>query len=350
MGLFAPLGPFIAARFGPRRTLAVCVAGIVGFGLLRAAVPGPLAVVATTVGLGLAMGTAGAFMSIVVKERAPRGRPWRPVSTPPGSWPARWSRRRPPCRSRSRSAAGGPPSASSRSPRSARSSAGSSCCRPTPRSGPPAGRRRPAALAERAGLAPRARLRAPVAPLLRDDLVAAGRLHRAGLDRGLGGLADRGHAPRRARDRARRPVGRRPGRDATRPDGDRGHGRAPRLPRRGPRPRRRVAVGGPHRVRARGDLPAVPDPAGGRGPEPGPGRGGGRAHAPRRLPDLGARPGPPRFVRDATGNFGASLWLLVALAGVLVGVCLALTPDRLRHGVEPGPARPERVAPDTIAG
>ncbi len=71
MGLFAPLGPVIAARFGARRTLAVCVAGIVAFGLLRAAVPGPVAIVATTLGLGLAMGTAGALMSIVVKERAP---------------------------------------------------------------------------------------------------------------------------------------------------------------------------------------------------------------------------------------------------------------------------------------
>ena len=75
MGLFAPFGPLIAARFGARQTLAVCVAGIVAFGLLRAAVPGPIAVVATTLGLGVAMGTAGALMSIVVKERAS----WRPA-------------------------------------------------------------------------------------------------------------------------------------------------------------------------------------------------------------------------------------------------------------------------------
>lgn len=71
MGLFAPLGPVIAARFGARQTLAFCVAGIVGFGLMRAAIPSAFAVVATTLGLGLAMGTAGALMSIVVKERAP---------------------------------------------------------------------------------------------------------------------------------------------------------------------------------------------------------------------------------------------------------------------------------------
>lgn len=74
MGVFAPLGPFIAARFGPRRALAACVAGIVAFGLLRAAVPGLPGVIAMTVGLGLGMGTAGALMSIVVKERA-SGRP-----------------------------------------------------------------------------------------------------------------------------------------------------------------------------------------------------------------------------------------------------------------------------------
>jgi CP family cyanate transporter-like MFS transporter len=71
MGLFAPLGPFIAVRFGPRRALAACVAGTILFGLLRAAVPGLPAVIAMTVGLGLGMGTAGALMSIVVKERAP---------------------------------------------------------------------------------------------------------------------------------------------------------------------------------------------------------------------------------------------------------------------------------------
>lgn len=74
MGVFAPLGPFIAARFGPRRALAACVAGIVALGLLRAAVPGLPGVIAMTVGLGLGMGTAGALMSIVVKDRA-SGRP-----------------------------------------------------------------------------------------------------------------------------------------------------------------------------------------------------------------------------------------------------------------------------------
>ena len=70
MGLFAPLGPVIAWRVGPRRALAWCVAGIAAFGLIRAVVPGLPGVVLLTVGLGLAMGTAGALMSIVVKDRA----------------------------------------------------------------------------------------------------------------------------------------------------------------------------------------------------------------------------------------------------------------------------------------
>jgi CP family cyanate transporter-like MFS transporter len=39
--------------------------------------------------------------------------------------------------------------------------------------------------------------------------------------------------------------------------------------------------------------------------------------------------------RDATGNFAASSWLLVALAALLVGSVLALSPDRLRRGIRP---------------
>ena len=44
-------------------------------------------------------------------------------------------------------------------------------------------------------------------------------------------------------------------------------------------------------------------------------------------------------VRDATGSFTASLWLLVGVAAVLVVCCLPLSPSRLRHGVgRPGVA------------
>jgi CP family cyanate transporter-like MFS transporter len=40
--------------------------------------------------------------------------------------------------------------------------------------------------------------------------------------------------------------------------------------------------------------------------------------------------------RDATGDFAASLWLLVVLGVALVAGCLALTPARLHHGVHRG--------------
>ena len=36
--------------------------------------------------------------------------------------------------------------------------------------------------------------------------------------------------------------------------------------------------------------------------------------------------------RDATGNFGASLWILVAVSGALITCCLFLSPSRLRRG------------------
>lgn len=72
MGLFAPLGPWVASHLGPRRALAACVVAIIGFGLARAAVPQTGAVLLATIGVGFAMGTAGALMSIVVKERASR--------------------------------------------------------------------------------------------------------------------------------------------------------------------------------------------------------------------------------------------------------------------------------------
>jgi cyanate permease len=39
------------------------------------------------------------------------------------------------------------------------------------------------------------------------------------------------------------------------------------------------------------------------------------------------------LVRDATGDFGAMIWLLVALSAVLVAACLALTPTRLQRGI-----------------
>jgi len=70
MGLFAPLGPWVAGRVGPRRAVALCLLGVVGFGLLRPLLPGVPSLLLTTLGLGLGMGTAGALLPIVVKLRA----------------------------------------------------------------------------------------------------------------------------------------------------------------------------------------------------------------------------------------------------------------------------------------
>jgi CP family cyanate transporter-like MFS transporter len=47
------------------------------------------------------------------------------------------------------------------------------------------------------------------------------------------------------------------------------------------------------------------------------------------------------LLRDATGSYSISLWLLVGLSAALVVACLALTPGRLHRGVG---ARGEVVA------
>jgi CP family cyanate transporter-like MFS transporter len=71
MGLFAPLGPWVGGRIGPRNAVAWCMVAIVGFGLLRPALPGIPAILLTTIAIGIGMGTAGALLPIVVKLRAP---------------------------------------------------------------------------------------------------------------------------------------------------------------------------------------------------------------------------------------------------------------------------------------
>ena len=71
MGLFAPLGPWVSGRIGPRDALALCMVGIIGFGLLRPALPGVPAILLTTIGIGIGIGTAGALLPIVVRMRAP---------------------------------------------------------------------------------------------------------------------------------------------------------------------------------------------------------------------------------------------------------------------------------------
>lgn len=69
MGVFAPIGPQIAARLGPRTALAACLAVIAGAGLARALAPGvPLILLATFV-IGIAIGVSGTIPAIVVSQR-----------------------------------------------------------------------------------------------------------------------------------------------------------------------------------------------------------------------------------------------------------------------------------------
>jgi CP family cyanate transporter-like MFS transporter len=71
MGLFAPVGPIIAARFGPRAAFAGCLGLIVGFGLLRAVAPAFPLVLLATFGVGVGIGVAGAIPSMIVSQRIP---------------------------------------------------------------------------------------------------------------------------------------------------------------------------------------------------------------------------------------------------------------------------------------
>ncbi len=69
MGLFAPPAAHVAARVGTRAAIAGCLAAIAAFGLARAAAPGAPLVLALTLPIGVGMGVAGALMPVAIKER-----------------------------------------------------------------------------------------------------------------------------------------------------------------------------------------------------------------------------------------------------------------------------------------
>jgi CP family cyanate transporter-like MFS transporter len=69
MGIFAPVGPQIAGRLGPRTAFAVCLGLISVLGVIRAVVPAYPLVLLATFGIGVAIGVAGAIPSMVVSKR-----------------------------------------------------------------------------------------------------------------------------------------------------------------------------------------------------------------------------------------------------------------------------------------
>ncbi|HTK45548.1 MAG TPA: MFS transporter, partial [Patescibacteria group bacterium] len=71
MAILAPIGPVLAGSIGPRAAVALCIAATAGFGLLRAAAPEALSVVALTVGIGLGMGIVGPVFTMVVRGSLP---------------------------------------------------------------------------------------------------------------------------------------------------------------------------------------------------------------------------------------------------------------------------------------
>jgi MFS transporter, CP family, cyanate transporter len=74
MGVFAPIGPRVAARLGPRLAFAWCLGLIAGFGLVRALVPSVELLMLATFGIGVGIGIAGAVPSMVVSQHLPSHR------------------------------------------------------------------------------------------------------------------------------------------------------------------------------------------------------------------------------------------------------------------------------------
>jgi CP family cyanate transporter-like MFS transporter len=69
MGVFAPPAAPLAARVGASRAVAIALALIAGGGLARSIAPGAAAVIALTIPIGIGMGLGNALMVVAVKER-----------------------------------------------------------------------------------------------------------------------------------------------------------------------------------------------------------------------------------------------------------------------------------------
>jgi CP family cyanate transporter-like MFS transporter len=71
MGVFAPIGPFVAARLGPKTAFGICLGLVVGLGMVRSIAPSYPLVLLATLGLGIGVGVAGAIPSMIVSQRLP---------------------------------------------------------------------------------------------------------------------------------------------------------------------------------------------------------------------------------------------------------------------------------------
>jgi len=72
MGVCAPIGPRVAARVGPATALAVCLGLIITGGVARALLPGVAFLLVTTFAIGVGIGIAGAIPSMIVARHLPR--------------------------------------------------------------------------------------------------------------------------------------------------------------------------------------------------------------------------------------------------------------------------------------
>ena len=71
MGMFAPVGPRLAARFGAATAFALCLTAVVTFGILRSLAPSVPLLMLATFGIGIGIGAAGAIPSMIVAQRMP---------------------------------------------------------------------------------------------------------------------------------------------------------------------------------------------------------------------------------------------------------------------------------------
>ncbi|HEX7345705.1 MAG TPA: MFS transporter [Candidatus Limnocylindrales bacterium] len=71
MGMFAPVGPRLAARFGATAAFTLCLSAVVAFGILRSLAPNVPLLMLATFGIGIGIGSAGAIPSMIVAQRMP---------------------------------------------------------------------------------------------------------------------------------------------------------------------------------------------------------------------------------------------------------------------------------------